>query len=1051
MKKKIFLFRKQIMAVLLILVLLFPACYQFDFVNQPFTADSNSSFIVEISASTTDGDGAEHIPYFGIMLPEGWTVNDSIEFINDTVTGIFVYSDSLVQVMDTIDVPPAGYYWWVSMGANPVIYNYGDTYVFNPVINTDSHAGMFFLDYMLGSNYGGSDGGINWARSNDHIISVGLADSITVINTNDSGPGSLRAAIDDVDFFGTVYFDLEIGDTILLQDQLNIYKDISIIGPEDMPVVISGSFDNRVLFINAERNPLLSNLHIVNGCSDFGGGMYCEGYSNTSLRNITISNNFAEKGGGIYYDYNANMTFDSIHRCNIYQNIGAWGNDLYASGNTYFDMIVDTFTVLHPSEFHIYPLDNFSSDILNKKLDQVDADLYVSPDGYNTNSGLTADEPLKTINFAFSIIRADSLNRNTVHLLEGTYSRSTNEEVMPIIIPDYININGESENDVTLDAEGQSNVITIDQNLASNISGLTITGVGTDTTYGRGLSSLNSNLTLQNVTITNNQGCGIYCQGDVLDSLRLENVTITNNSYISDYGRGGGIYCSQSNPVLVNVKISNNYATEAGGGMYCNASNPVLKNVTISHNFAEYGGGICCLYSVPVFDSINRCNIYLNSANWGSDIHHDSYMDVIVDTFSVLHPTAFHADPVGDCSFEILNAKLQQADSDLFVSPDGDDANSGLTQDEPLKTIRNAMSRILADNLYQNTVQLLAGVYGPSGNQEIMPIVVPDYYILSGTSANEIIIDAEWLSNGLVIDAQNETHISDLTITRSGRGISCCGQLSLNNVVITNNSTGIYFGAITSSAHAVLQNVLVANNNYTGIYCEDSDVALNNVTISENDLGVFCLLNSEVYMKNTIISNNTEGAVSFDGYNTGNYFSAAWSDIDGWISTHNGSYNLSYCISEDPIFVGSGAYPYALSDESPCVNTGTPDTTGLNLPEFDLAGNPRFYGGRVDMGAYENQNVTVFISQHESPGIELSCLPNPFSGELTISWNLPEPAYTTIEMYCARGNKIKELITDVLPAGNHAIHWKANHLTPGIYYVRMKIDNEILSREIIKL
>ncbi len=53
-----------------------------------------------------------------------------------------------------------------------------------------------------------------------------------------------------------------------------------------------------------------------------------------------------------------------------------------------------------------------------------------------------------------------------------------------------------------------------------------------------------------------------------------------------------------------------------------------------------------------------------------------------------------------------------------------------------------------------------------------------------------------------------------------------------------------------------------------------------------------------------------------------------------------------------------------LLPNSPCINTGTPDTTGLNLPPIDIAGNPRIYNGlvdRIDMGAYEFQGDPTVI------------------------------------------------------------------------------------------
>ena len=81
-----------------------------------------------------------------------------------------------------------------------------------------------------------------------------------------------------------------------------------------------------------------------------------------------------------------------------------------------------------------------------------------------------------------------------------------------------------------------------------------------------------------------------------------------------------------------------------------------------------------------------------------------------------------------------------------------------------------------------------------------------------------------------------------------------------------------------------------------------------------------------------------------------------------WILVFNTILNISHCnirngeesifigsntlnwldgnLEEDPLFVGDGAYPFALSELSLCINAGTPDTTGLNIYPFDLAGNP---------------------------------------------------------------------------------------------------------------
>jgi len=60
----------------------------------------------------------------------------------------------------------------------------------------------------------------------------------------------------------------------------------------------------------------------------------------------------------------------------------------------------------------------------------------------------------------------------------------------------------------------------------------------------------------------------------------------------------------------------------------------------------------------------------------------------------------------------------------------------------------------------------------------------------------------------------------------------------------------------------------------------------------------------------------------------------------------------------NPFWDINGEYPYALTSSSPCIDTGTLELPeGIELPEYDLAGNPRIYGETIDMGAYEWQGV----------------------------------------------------------------------------------------------
>ncbi|MBN2172969.1 MAG: right-handed parallel beta-helix repeat-containing protein [Bacteroidales bacterium] len=866
MKPKAFTKKMQTAIVIIVLALL-SACFQFDFVIQPYSADLNSSFEVEVSVITTDGNGNNYIPYFGILLPDDWTVDDSIGFMFDTVPGVLVYSDSLSLEMDTLDPAPEGYYWWVSKAIESVIYNYGDTYLCNPTIHTGNDPGTFYLDYMAGSNCNDYYGGLGYARSNDHIITVGLPDNLVVTNKNDSGPGSLRHAINNVDFFGTITFDLEEGDTISLENQIIIEKDVNILGPGDFDLAISGNQTVRIFAIGEDRSPHISNLHIGWGSEYQGGGIYC-GYmstpvlnelvinnntasygagiycyaanpeiqntivknniasqngggfyftdSNPLLSDVTISNNWSGAGGGIYSDWYSNIMFDSINRCNIYLNYAQSGYDLYSEN--YIEVIVDTFTVLYPTELQAYPFGNFSFDILNGKIEQVDGDLFVSPEGSNDNSGLTPQEPLKNIWFAYLKILPNTSHAHTIHLLEGTYSPSSNGEVFPLFSLDYINISGVSSGQVILDAEGLSNVFSF---------------------------SFNSNTIIANITITGGtayNGGGIYLNNS---SILFKNSDITNNE-ASD--RGGGIYISgySSPSIFENVKIYNNTASSGGGIFLDNNVNPKFKNVSIINNFAETGGGIYNRSLYPEFDTSDRCNIYFNSSSNGNDIYSINPFIVRVDTFTVLIPNEYHTVPIENFIFDIWHGKLEQADADLFVSPDGDNSNSGLSPEEPLKNIHFAFSKIVLGALHPNKIYLMDGTYGPTANEDIFPICMIDYVNIYGLTENGTILDGEGQYRVVEFDHDYNTALSNVTITNgynlsnSGGGIMCYySDPVIENLTISENMSVSGGGIFISNSNLTLIDVAITNNTATddggGIYCDyNSNLLLSKVTIANN-------------------------------------------------------------------------------------------------------------------------------------------------------------------------------------------------------------------------
>ena len=69
--------------------------------------------------------------------------------------------------------------------------------------------------------------------------------------------------------------------------------------------------------------------------------------------------------------------------------------------------------------------------------------------------------------------------------------------------------------------------------------------------------------------------------------------TIGSNGYTLNRSSGGGVYnLSNAVPVLVNLAIVNNAATDFGGGMYNTGASPSITNAVFYGNSANYGGGM---------------------------------------------------------------------------------------------------------------------------------------------------------------------------------------------------------------------------------------------------------------------------------------------------------------------------------------------------------------------------------------------------------------------------------------------------------------------------
>jgi hypothetical protein len=186
-------------------------------------------------------------------------------------------------------------------------------------------------------------------------------------------------------------------------------------------------------------------------------------------------------------------------------------------------------------------------------------------------------------------------------------------------------------------------------------------------------------------------------------------------------------------------------------------------------------------------------------------------------------------------------------------------------------------------------------------------------------------------------------------------------------------------------------------------------------------------------------------------------------------SPTNDLYYGEHNLTSDPLFA-SNAYGDSLylhlGADSPCINAGTPDTTGLGLLPYDLAGNWRIWDGCIDMGCYEyGSEPYVGIDDPvvpSVPGYNILAYPNPFNAFTNLKVKLSSDSEhkfhkvnsASIEVYNIRGEKVNTISLDVSKGAEQLTYWDGrdqhSRLCPtGIYLLNLNLNGKsILTRKV---
>jgi hypothetical protein len=651
-------------------------------------------------------------------------------------------------------------------------------------------------------------------------------------------------------------------------------------------------------------------------------------------------------------------------------------------------------------------------------------------------------------------------------------------------------------------------------------------------------------------------------------TLQHGNGTNVISTHPEFYGNGGGIFMDDSKVNVRSCIIVNNFGWN-GGGICAWSSMLSLYNNDIYNNWAvSHGGGIRTGATDVYFDSIQLNNVYLNYSAAGSDIaisYNDNVTKIWLDSGTVEDPDRYYIGKFSDWAIHmdrppisVLHGKIGQVNADLYVDPSGDDENSGLSANEPLKTISFALLKIASDSISPKTVHVADGVYSNSLTGEHTPLQLKNYVNLIGHSRETSIIDCENKYEGARFAfGQEFTYIKKISLingngypTSHNGGISTgySKKIVMDSIAMVNTTGDFAVGLYSCSNDTlIIRNSLFkdckgykitlpinhydqepcymefVSNQYSNNHPDSShNSRQNSLAIGGSEFVpdlvkariINCLFNENVNsllwaqypgpialsaygncnldVVNCTFANNTTtnpwgGAVGasyssdinfyncilygndpFQVYLVNNtpdqadtvrvYHSLVQDGMNGIINY--GVFNQVIWgegnIDADPLFLGSEEYPYALDYGSPCIDAGTLNLPpGIELPEYDIAGNPRVWGESVDMGAYE---YGPWVRVPSAPGSKfkvqgstrISVSPNPFEYGTYISYELHEEGRVNISAYSLSGKKVRSLINSSGAAGEKGkFYWDGcdqvgNSLPAGTYVIRMTVEDRLV-------
>jgi len=572
-----------------------------------------------------------------------------------------------------------------------------------------------------------------------------------------------------------------------------------------------------------------SDIHLTNStisncnAAISGGAVYLDTMT-TRITNCRFENNSAVYSGGAIHNYSGNSIFEA---CTFNGNTSPAGGAVrIANGNPSFYSEVDapnifennfsprganlssqnipaipynaqgnSFDVTPDSAWSVAPVSAFNTDnsTITGSAPLPGATVFVSESGDNDNSGLSWETSFRTISYAVKRVTGSPDAPATINIGTGIFNSASGENFPIPLLPSLIL-----------------------QGIAPEQS---VINSGNETCA---VAYFSSDSILRSVTITSNTSSGIVCENS---STQFDNLIIED---CDSYSNGAGILISAGTPSIESSILRRNHSFRQGGAIHVSADATVdihncqfLDNLANQHggailsgynshtnisdcefqsnNAGTNGGAVAAFFgTIDVQNSTFRNNtarktggaVFLdsennnlsgsqnlfssNSAAIGADLAADDIFSFPVPAMNNRFPesipeSAFYVAPQDAFDLTGYISSFEPIQQNVYVSPSGSDENSGLTPAEAFRTIRYALSKVLADDQQSSELDIILaeGNYVMAEEENPGPYPLLDNINIRGISAEETIVQADTVEGVFKGLFSKNSAITDLTIRDS--------------------------------------------------------------------------------------------------------------------------------------------------------------------------------------------------------------------------------------------------------------------------------------------